>query len=587
MCAAIYYTTDGTAPTISSTPYTAAISVTKSEIVAATAVASGYMNSAIAKATYTITEPTAAMPVFSLATGTYSSAQTVTISDSTPGTAIYYTANGTTPTSGSTAYSGPIDVASTETILAIAIATGYQNSAVSQATHTITPTIASGEWTWMAGSDTGTTNYGNFGTMGVAAASNTPGTITGEMTMTDSTGAFWLFGGAFGFDLVFNNLWKFDTTTNEWIWMSGSGENYTASYGTQGVPSPTNLPWGRFNGSGWSDKNGNLWTFGGGTVGPGASNYDLNDLWKFNTATLEWTWISGTSTQDAFLPPSFGTQGVAAASNIPPPLHSTANCTDPQGNLWMFGGNVIGDGVGDYVYNTLWEFNTTTMEWTWVSGSSGIGGNAVYGMQGTPSSSNVPGARSGSSCWIDSTGNLWIFGGAGFDSANAGLDLNDLWKFNPVNSEWTWVSGSNLGRSLGTYGTQGVEAVGNAPPARDGAASWIDQSGNLWLFGGQNILQTIASTGQVTTEGYGSDLWRFNPVTGQWAWINGSNTVNVPPVYGTLGMPSSTVDPGARTTQATWTQANGNLWLFGEEAITITAGTPSVVDVNDIWRYQP
>jgi hypothetical protein len=79
----------------------------------------------------------AATPTFSVAAGTYTSAQTVTISDTTPGAVIYYTTNGTTPTTSSTKYTGAITVSSTETIEAIATATGYSNSAVAIATYTI------------------------------------------------------------------------------------------------------------------------------------------------------------------------------------------------------------------------------------------------------------------------------------------------------------------------------------------------------------------------------------------------------------------------------------------------------------------
>jgi hypothetical protein len=79
-----------------------------------------------------------AAPTFAPAAGTYSSAQSVTIKDKTPGAVIYYTTDGSTPNASSPIYSKPIKVsAAHETIKAIALATGYQPSAVSSAAYTI------------------------------------------------------------------------------------------------------------------------------------------------------------------------------------------------------------------------------------------------------------------------------------------------------------------------------------------------------------------------------------------------------------------------------------------------------------------
>ncbi len=138
--ATIYYTTNGTTPTTSSSVYSGAITVSSTETVEAIATASGYTTSAVGSAAYTINLPAAATPTFSPAGGTYSSAQTVTISDATSGATIYYTTNGTTPTTSSPVYSGPITVSSTETIEAIATASGYSQSAVGSAAYTISTT---------------------------------------------------------------------------------------------------------------------------------------------------------------------------------------------------------------------------------------------------------------------------------------------------------------------------------------------------------------------------------------------------------------------------------------------------------------
>jgi Chitobiase/beta-hexosaminidase C-terminal domain len=87
-------------------------------------------------ATYVI-QSSVATPTFSPPGGAYTSAQPVTISDATSGATIYYTTNGSTPTTSSTAYTGPIAVSSTETLEAMAVATGDTNSAVASVAYTI------------------------------------------------------------------------------------------------------------------------------------------------------------------------------------------------------------------------------------------------------------------------------------------------------------------------------------------------------------------------------------------------------------------------------------------------------------------
>ena len=82
-------------------------------------------------------QPVAEAPTFSPVGGTYLTAQTVTLSTTITGAIIYYTLNGSTPTVNSTAYSQPIVVSTTTTIKAIVVASGYQTSAVAEATYTI------------------------------------------------------------------------------------------------------------------------------------------------------------------------------------------------------------------------------------------------------------------------------------------------------------------------------------------------------------------------------------------------------------------------------------------------------------------
>jgi hypothetical protein len=132
--AAIHYTTDGTTPTTSSSLYKGPITVSKTETIKAIASASGYSNSGIATARYTIS---AMAPVFSPKAGTYTASQSVSIADTTAGASIYYTTDGTTPTTSSKLYTGPITVATTQMVKAIAVATGYGDSSVASAAYII------------------------------------------------------------------------------------------------------------------------------------------------------------------------------------------------------------------------------------------------------------------------------------------------------------------------------------------------------------------------------------------------------------------------------------------------------------------
>ena len=132
------------------------ITVSSSGTLKAIAIVPGYAKpSEVSTAHYTIgTADVTDTPVFSLAPGIYFGTQTVYLSDATNGTdgngnSIYYTTDGTTPTTNSVQFSnpscydctgaGPITVSQSETIKAIAVAAGYNNSAVAKAEYIIVP----------------------------------------------------------------------------------------------------------------------------------------------------------------------------------------------------------------------------------------------------------------------------------------------------------------------------------------------------------------------------------------------------------------------------------------------------------------
>jgi hypothetical protein len=136
--AAIYYTLDGSAPTTASLVYSSALSISATTTLKAFAKDTAGNSSAIQTVTYTLgaTDTTAPTVTANPAAGTYTSAQSITLSANETAT-IYYTLDGTTPTTASTVYSGPISVASTKTLQFIGKDSAGNTSAPVAATYTI------------------------------------------------------------------------------------------------------------------------------------------------------------------------------------------------------------------------------------------------------------------------------------------------------------------------------------------------------------------------------------------------------------------------------------------------------------------
>ncbi len=345
------------------------------------------------------------------------------------------------------------------------------------------------------------------------------------------------------------------SVADEWTWIGGAQTaDSPGVYGPLGAPSTSAIPGAREGAVSWTDAAGNLWLFGGNGYDSGGNSGDLNDLWQYARNTNQWTWVSGSDTFEAS--GSYGSEGVASGSGVPGARDSAVSWIDAKGNLWLFGGfgnDSTGDG-GDL--NDLWEFSPVTGEWTWVSGSQMVSASGAYGTLGQPSTANAPGAREQAVSWKDAAGNLWLFGGFGYDANGYGGYLNDLWEFSTATGQWVWESGSENNGAIGSYGTQGVAAGSNAPGAREGAISWTDAAGNLWLFGGFGY-DANGYAGEL------NDLWEFSPTSEQWTWVSGSQFNGAIGSYGTQGVAAGSNAPGAREGAVSWTDAAGNLWLFG------------------------
>jgi N-acetylneuraminic acid mutarotase len=409
---------------------------------------------------------------------------------------------------------------------------------------------ATHEWTWMAGDSSIGSNCpiistvancgrpGVYGTPGTPAPTNSPGAREEAQNWTDASGNLWLYGGH-GFDAAGNvvaldDLWKFDTSTSEWAWMAGdstvpliAGCNSCISGvppvpGTQGTPAAGNTPGGLWAGTFWTDDNDNFWLFAGWGYTPQGYGAVANDLWEFTPSSGEWTWVGGSPNFgiNGRVAGIYGTLGTPAPGNFPGTRWSDATWKDASGKLWLFGGEGADSSTTfEGILNDLWVFDPATSEWAWMGGGSTFNcagypqvychQPGVYGTRSQPAPGNIPGSRYLASNWRDKSGNLWLFGGDGFDSNSDWSYLNDLWEFNPTTNQWTWMSGvSNTyqGSDAGVYGTMGVSSAVNVPGVRSGAANWTDLDGNFWLWGGTGL----DSAG---VYGYENDMWRYQPAS--------------------------------------------------------------------------
>lgn len=355
-------------------------------------------------------------------------------------------------------------------------------------------------------------------------------------------------------------------TKNQWAWISGSNlANQPGSYSQQGIASSTSAPSARYSALSWTDPSGNFWLYGGTAAPPANNSLVLSDLWKFNDG--QWTLVSGTNATDQ--PAVYGSLGVPAPGNTPGARFQAATWADSSGNLWLFGG-VGASGNQTLFGNDLWRYSNG--EWTWMGGAqlTASATPGIYGVKGIAAASNLPGRRDSATTWTDSSGAFWLFGGLGYDSSGIVGDLNDLWRYN--NGEWTWVSGSSISEPLSVYGTLGVPATANVPSGREGAVGWLDGSGTLWLFGG---LSTSAGAADLL-----NDLWKFS--NGQWTWMGGSSQPNQQGTFGTMGTPSSTNTPGARSDATAWVDGSGNFWLYSGYSAT---ASNQANEPDDLWKY--
>ncbi len=215
--------------------------------------------------------------------------------------------------------------------------------------------------------------------------------------------------------------------------------------------------------------------------------------------------------------------------------------------------------------------------WSWVGGNKYANGVGTFETQFQPDPKNMPSARQYASTWY-SGGKLWMFGGSGYDSVGTVGSLNDLWNCTPTPTTtngvsytgcvWTWVAGSSKANASGLYpASPGQFSATSIPGGRFATGTWTDLNGNMWLFGG-------AGVDHAGNSGLLNDMWSFS-ANGQSEWVSGSSSYNDQ---------GSATTPSARAYATTWTDKDGNFWLFGGQSATSSGTT---VYLNDLWCFTP
>ena len=436
----------------------------------------------------------------------------------------------------------------------------------------------SAQWSWMEGERSANIT-GEYGILFIPAQNNQPGSRIGASTWTDSDGNLWLFGGQ-GYGLsestgLLNDIWRYNTNTGMWTWMGGTrATNNSGNYGIQGLPLLTNQPGARRNATAWVDNDGNFWLFGG--VGYARDDDEqgyLNDLWVYSPATAQWTWIAGSDDVDEdgrygnggpTGDDDGGGGGPGGGNRYPGGRAMAAGWVDRAGDLWLFGGRGLPSNNDVTDLNDVWKFTLSDRQWTWVKGNRNNIPDVRRGERGEFRDNNTPGGRRGSTAWVDKSGEFWLFGGG-----NGGRFYSDLWKFDRVSGDWAWIAGPENPNLQPQTAGAGIPDEANHPGARVLGTGITGSEGDLWFFGG--------FAGGAGNGNPRNSLWRYSIVNNTWTFLSGAVTGVPEAVFGTKGEATAGNTPGALGGSVSWSDAQGNLWVFGGES---AAGHH-----NQLWKY--
>ena len=390
-------------------------------------------------------------------------------------------------------------------------------------------------------------------------------------------------------NVVYHNffIYCFILSLTVWTWIGGSDHKnqHTTLDGSEAYPGS------RDGATSWLDSNATLWMFGGKGYGikrlSSANIPTLDEFWSFDIKTRHWNFhpFDNKTSNSLKPPPCFGCVScsyknkavifgpsrtfifdmerkswTALPNNtvFPNPRSQAAHwCDTKKGVMWMFGGAKS----NNKKLHDFWKFSFKDLQWKEIKPKN--------------NKSIIPGKCSKATTWMHPSGTLYMFGGS-----CPGLPASHFWSYLPGTLQWTKLGGTaDSTKCAGTYGRQGIASKKSYPGCREGAASWIDKQGNLWMFGGSGF--DNFSTTAFATPGLLSDLWLYNTSRQQWAWVGGLSRAEGVPFFGEKGTADPRNIPGPRESAISFFYDN-QLWLFGGAGHDVK-GFDGIL--NDLWMY--
>jgi gliding motility-associated-like protein len=316
------------------------------------------------------------------------------------------------------------------------------------------------QWTWMKGNQTATIISSTLGTQGIAAPENSPSgcDLGNSAAWVDLNGDLWLLNADSFLGMCV--MWKYEIATNNWIWMGGG---VPFNYGTQGVSSSLNNPEMFYESPiSWVQDDGSLWFLDG---------YNGGVMWKYDTNSNEWTWMSGVEDTGFGSPLVVGDLGEFNSSNQPGTTWVYPSWKSDDNKFYIFGPQANFN-LGGEIRSSMWCFDPAINQWAWVGGIqtatlSNFDGYCSF------SPTNVPATGWEYTCsWKDDCGLFW-----GYNEIDT-----FLWCYDPAINQFALISGSLTGGDP-VFGTLGVSDPSNDPGGSSATPHWTDLDGNLWKMG--------------------------------------------------------------------------------------------------------